>query len=265
MSRLPSGTIAFLFTDIEGSTRLWDQNPKAMQAAVEQHNILLVEAIESHGGHVFKIIGDEFQAAFTQPLHAVEAALAAQRALVAEDWGDVGEIKVRMGIHVGPGEVVSDDYAVSHTLNRVARVSAAGHGGQILLSGVAADLVRGLLPERVDLRDMGEHHFKGLSQPEHVYQILAPELPQDFPALKSLGIGALESTAPPAFLEEGATQPVRPLFVGRERQFNWCSILPRLSKDEAVPSSSPARPVWANRRCCRRSPTGLRKQYLNCW
>lgn len=145
MSKLPSGSIAFLFTDIEDSTRLWDQNPKAMRIAVERHNTLLVEAIESHRGHVFKVIGDEFQTAFTVPIEAVEAALAAQRALIAEDWGEVGAIKVRMGIHVGPGEVVDQDYAVSHTLNRAARVTAAGHGGHIFISGVAADMVRGLL------------------------------------------------------------------------------------------------------------------------
>ncbi|MGD9091963.1 MAG: adenylate/guanylate cyclase domain-containing protein, partial [Anaerolineales bacterium] len=186
MSKLPSGTITFLFTDIEGSTRLWDQNPKAMRLAVDRHNALLGEAIKSYGGYVFKIIGDEHQAAFRSALPAVEAALACQHALIAEEWGEVVEIKVRMGIHVGPGEVVGDDYAVSHTLNRVARISAAGHGGQILLSHVAADMVRGLLSEGVKLRDMGEHALKGLSQPEHIYQVVAPNLPQAFSPLKSM-------------------------------------------------------------------------------
>ncbi len=223
-TNLPEGTVTFLFTDIEGSTRLWDQNPKAMQIAVERHNTLLGEAIESHGGQVFKVIGDEFQAAFTSPLPAVGAALAAQRALVAEKWGAIGAIKVRMGIHVGPGEVVGDDYAVSHTLNRVARISAAGHGGQILLSHVVADMVRGLLPEGVNLRDMGEHAFKGLSQPEHIYQVVAPDLPQDFPPLRSITMPSPEITLGmeharlPTFLAQEVGDVTAPVFVGRERE-----------------------------------------------
>jgi predicted ATPase/class 3 adenylate cyclase len=217
MSKLPSGTIAYLFTDIEGSTRLWDQNPKTMKVAVERHHLILGEVIKTHGGQVFKIIGDEFQAAFPSPLPAVEAALAAQRALIAEDWGEIGQIKVRMGIHVGPGEAVGDDYAVSHTLNRVARVSAAGHGGQILLSLVAADMVRGLLPEGVCLRDMGRHTLKGLSQPEQIYQVLALDLPQDFLPLKSITAQPpetglkIERTGSPAFhsLQREGTSSVK--------------------------------------------------------
>ena len=150
-SDLPEGTVTFLFTDIEGSTRMWDRNPKRMKDALERHNLLVNEAIAAHGGRVFKIIGDEFQAAFTQPLQAVEAALAIQRALLAEDWGELGPLRVRMGVHVGPGQPSRTDYESSHTLNRVARICAAGHGGQILISHVAADMVRGLLSEGVQL------------------------------------------------------------------------------------------------------------------
>lgn len=231
MSKLPSGTIVFLITDIEGSTRLWDQYPKSMQIAIERHNTILMKAIKSLGGHVFKVIGDEYQAAFTSPLPAIEAALDAQRTLIAEEWGEIGAIKVRMGIHVGPGEVVGDDYASHHTLNRVARISGAGHGGQILLSHVVADMVRGLLPEGVYLRDMGEHTFKGLSQPEHIYQVVAPGLPQDFPPLKSLEIlppelsTSLGTVRLPAFLEqEEESERLEPVFVARKRELGQLDI-----------------------------------------
>jgi class 3 adenylate cyclase len=225
MSKLPSGTVVFLFTDIEGSTRLWDQYPKSMQSAIERHNTILGKAIKSLGGHVFKVIGDEFQAAFISPLPAIEAALDAQRTLIAEDWGEIGAIKVRMGIHVGPGEVAGDDYSSHHTLNRLARISGAGHGGQILLSHVVADMVRGVLPEGVHLEDMGEHTFKGLSQPEHIYQVVAPGLLQDFPPLKSLErlfpelSTNLGTERLPAFLEqEVESERLEPVFVARKRE-----------------------------------------------
>ena len=210
MTKLPSGTITFLFTDIEGSTRLWDQYPKAMQIAVERHNMILGEAIESHSGQVFKVIGDEYQAAFTSPLPALEAALVAQRSLSAENWGEVGEIKVRMGIHMGPGEVVGDDYAISHTLNRVARICAAGHGGQILISNVVADMVYDQLPTGVYLLDVGEHLLKGISHPEHIYQAAAPGLSIDFPPLRSLSV---ELSVPQHNLPAQVSS-----FVGRQRE-----------------------------------------------
>ena len=225
MSNLPSGTVVFLFSDIEGSTRLWDQYSKFMQKALEKHNTILRKAIETHGGQVFKFIGDEFQAAFLSPLPAIEAALEAQRALIAEEWGEIGAIKVRMGIHVGPGDVAGDDYTSHHTLNRLARISGAGHGGQILLSHVAADMVRGFLPEGVDLKDMGDYTFKGLSRPEHIYQIVAPDLPQDFPQLKSLETIPPEPSSPlrkfrqPAFLEtREEREREEPVFVARKKE-----------------------------------------------
>ncbi len=221
---LPGGTVTFLFTDIEGSTNLWDQNPKAMEVTLEQHNLLLQKAIAAHGGRVFKVIGDEFQAAFTQPLQAVEAALAAQRALLAEAWGETGPVRVRMGIHVGPGEVSGADYEASHTLNRVARINAAGHGGQILLSHVVADMVRGYLPQGVRLQDMGEHLLKGLSHPEHIFQVVAPDLRQDFPPLNSLETLPpktaleVEPARLPAFLALELEVSPTPVFVGREQE-----------------------------------------------
>jgi len=183
MSKLPTGTVTFLFTDIEGSTPLWERMPAAMQASLEQHNQILHTAIAAQGGQVFKTIGDAFQAAFALPSQAVAAALAAQRTLAAAAWGETGPLKVRMGMHLGPGVVRGKDYAATHTLNRVARIMSAGHGGQMLLSLAMAELLRGQLPEGAALKDLGEHFLKGLSQREHIFQLLVPDLPGDFPPL----------------------------------------------------------------------------------
>lgn len=186
MPQLPSGTITFLYTDIEGSTPMWDHNPQAMQASVERHNAILREAIEAHGGMIYKVIGDAFQAAFSMPPKAIEAAVAAQKALVSADWGESGPIRVRMGIHTGPAEASAGDYISSssnQTLNRVARIMAAGHGGQILVSLAVEELSRGRLPKEITLKDQGEHHLRGLNQPERLFQVLAPGLTEEFPPL----------------------------------------------------------------------------------
>jgi predicted ATPase/class 3 adenylate cyclase len=180
---LPSGTVAFLYTDIEGSTPLWENNFKEMTEASGLHNRILREAIEAHGGVVYKIIGDAFQAAFAIPAQAVAAAVAAQQGLAAANWGSTGPLRVRMGIHAGEAIAEEDDYATTHTLNRVARVMSAGHGGQILVSQAVAELARGALPTGVSLKDLGDFRMKGLSQPEHLYQVVTPDLPQDFPPL----------------------------------------------------------------------------------
>jgi predicted ATPase/class 3 adenylate cyclase len=186
-SELPSGTVAFLYTDIEGSTPLWEREPEQMRAALARHDAILRAAIAEQGGHVYKVIGDAFQAAFDVPARAVAAALAAQRALAGERWPTSGPIRVRMGLHVGPAEAEGDDYASTHTLNRVARVMSAGHGGQALLTLALAELVRERLPSGVTLRDLGRHRLKGLTQLEHLFQLVAPDLPADFPPLQSLG------------------------------------------------------------------------------
>ena len=182
---LPSGTVAFLFTDIEGSTRRWQQDARAMAAAVARHDVLLHEAIADQGGVVFKTVGDAFCAAFATAPPAIAAALAAQRALAVEAWGEIGEIRVRMGIHVGESEERDNDY-FGPAVNRVARLMSAGHGGQILLSLPAAELGRDTLPATVQLRDLGEHRLKDLSRPEHIFQLVAVDLPADFPALATL-------------------------------------------------------------------------------
>jgi len=184
MNRQPTGTVTFFFTDIEGSTRLWEQHPEAMRAALARHDALLRKAIESRGGFVFKTIGDGFCAAFSTAPVALETALAGQRALAAEDWGDT-PIRVRIGLHTGVANARGGDY-FGPALNRVGRIMAAGHGGQILLSLATQELVRDQLPADVNLRDMGERRLRDLIRPERLFQVLAPDLPESFPPLRTL-------------------------------------------------------------------------------
>ncbi len=186
MADLPTGMVTFLFTDIEGSTPLWEREPAQMRLALAHHDAIVRTAIAAQGGHTFKTIGDAFQAAFALPAQAVAAALAAQRALAAQPWETSAPIRVRMGVHVGPAVAEGNDYTTTHTLNRVARIMAAGHGGQILLSGEVADLVRRELPADVTVRDMGKQRMKGLTQQEHLFQVVAPDLPAAFPLLKTM-------------------------------------------------------------------------------
>lgn len=190
-SPLPEGTVTLLYTDIEGSTPLWESDPHAMERALKQHNRIIQAAIADHEGQVFKFVGDSFQAAFVEPSSAVQAAIAAQHSLTKVDWGIRGEIRVRMGIHTGVVEAIDDDYVPSHTFNRVARITSAGHGGQILLSLASAELIHHQLPEGVAVRDLGEHRLKGLSRPERIFQVIAPGLQQDFPPLITRSIQIL--------------------------------------------------------------------------
>jgi predicted ATPase/class 3 adenylate cyclase len=192
LAALPTGTVTFLFTDIEDSTQLWSQHPDGMPAALARHDILLREAIERHGGAVFKTVGDGFYAAFVTATDALAAALAAQRALQTERWGQVmgphaaqSTITVRMALHTGTAEIRDGDY-YGHTLNRVARIVAAGHGGQVLLSAATWELLRDHLPTDTTLRDLGAHWLKSLPRPEQIYQLVAAELPSDFPPLVTL-------------------------------------------------------------------------------
>src|SRR6266849_6022704 len=185
MSDLPTGTVTFLFTDIEGSTTRWEQYPEAMRTALARHDTLLRSVITAHNGFVFKMVGDAVYAAFALPADAVSAALAAQRAVAAEQWGEVGPLRVRMALHTGAAQSRDEDY-FGPTLNRVARVLSTGYGGQILLSVATLELVRDDLPAGVSVQDLGEHALKDLLRPEHVYQLTSPDLPAAFPPLKSL-------------------------------------------------------------------------------
>ena len=171
---LPTGTVTFLFTDIEGSTKLWEAHPEAMRLALARHDALLRAAIETNGGHVFKTIGDAFCAAFPTAPQALEAALSAQQSLKSMEAGDnnVLRLKVRMALHTGTAEERDGDY-FGQTLNRVARLLAIGHGGQVLLSQATCDL----LPDTAAVINLGLHRLKDLQQPEQVWQSVYPDLP----------------------------------------------------------------------------------------
>ena len=187
MPELPHGTVAFLFTDIEGSTLLWESDRKAMAASVRRHLVLLRAAIESHNGVLFKVIGDAVQAAFPTASDSVSAAIAGQRAVAAEPWPDeLGTLRVRMALHAG--EATPDDRGdyLSPALNRLARLLAVGHGGQILLTEAVRRLLDGQLADTVTLRDLGRHELRDLQEPEQVWQAIVPDLPDRFPPLKSL-------------------------------------------------------------------------------
>ncbi|HLO17204.1 MAG TPA: adenylate/guanylate cyclase domain-containing protein, partial [Anaerolineales bacterium] len=203
MGRLPSGTVTFLFTDIEDSTQLWEKHPEAMQDALAKHDSILREAIELHHGYVIKTTGDGIHSVFEKAIDAVNATLAVQRKLI-DPICDL-QIKVRIGLHTGEAELRSDDY-YGQALNRAARIMAAGHGGQILLSSVTAELAREHLPPDVSLLDLGEHRLKDLIRPEEIFQLLASDLPNTFPALKSLNF--LPNNLPSQLTS----------FIGRERE-----------------------------------------------
>jgi predicted ATPase/class 3 adenylate cyclase len=182
---LPTGTVTVLFTDIEGSTTRWESDPQAMSEALARHDTLLREAVESHGGFVFKTVGDAFCAVFHRADEAVACALAAQRALVREPWEAAGPLLVRMAIHSGAAEERDGDY-FGPPVNRVARLLSAGHGGQLLLSLASSELTRGQLPAGTGLRDLGRHRLKDLTEPEQIFQLVGDGLASSFPHLKTV-------------------------------------------------------------------------------
>src|SRR5215217_2818485 len=182
MADLPSGTVTFLFTDIEGSTAHWERDRPVMAEAVQRHLAVLDAAIQTHGGVHFKTIGDAVQAAFPTAPAAVAAAVDAQLALRAEDWGDLGPLRVRMAVHIGEATPRDGDY-IAPCLNRLARLLAVGYGEQVLLSEAARALADAALPPSCDLLDLGSHRLRDLLQPEHIYQLRGPGLVIDFPPL----------------------------------------------------------------------------------
>jgi predicted ATPase/class 3 adenylate cyclase len=190
MSSYPSGTVTFLFTDIEGSTLLSQLQPEAMKHALVRHHAILRAAIESNSGYVFQIIGDSLSAAFDNALNALNAALQSQRNLRDEPWGEIKPIQVRMGLHTGMVDITDGSmempYSGYSTLAFTQRIMSAAYGGQILLSGVTRELLERLLPADVTLRDMGEHHLKNVLHPIHLYQVITADLSADFPPLKTL-------------------------------------------------------------------------------
>ncbi len=179
---VPSGTVTFLFTDIEGSTRLWDEHPDQMADAIARHDLLARAAMKANHGHVFTTAGDSFAVAFSRADDAVAAAVSLQRLLAAEAWPHETPIRVRMGIHTGEATERDGDYFGS-SVNRTARLMSAGHGGQVLVSGTTIGL--GSL-SAAELVDLGEHRLKDLSEPLRVFQVLGADLKSDFPALRTL-------------------------------------------------------------------------------
>lgn len=182
---LPTGTVTFLFSDIEGSTERWEMHRDAMKVAVARHEKLVRQAILRYGGYIFKTAGDAFCSAFATASNAVNAALDAQRSLCTEDFSAVGGLRVRMGLHTGYAEERDADY-FGLAVNRVARLMAVGHGAQVLLSGACHALVQNEATGEAIFTDLGLHRLKDLADPEHVWQVTINGLPSDFPPLNSL-------------------------------------------------------------------------------
>jgi predicted ATPase/class 3 adenylate cyclase len=204
-----SATTTLLFTDIVGSTGLWEARPDVMSGALSRHDELMRSAITSCKGLVFKTVGDAFCAAFGTASDAVAAALAGQRALAAESWPDAVSLPVRMGLHSGVCEERDGDY-FGPTVNRTARLAAVAHGSQVIISQATAKLARTTLPRGTRLKDLGTHRLKDLTLPEHVFQLEADDLPTQFPPLRSLGN-----------LELGNNLPLQlTSFVGRRRELS---------------------------------------------
>ena len=234
----PSGTVTFLFTDIEGSTRLWQEQPEAMAIVHARHDAILREAIESNHGYVFQIVGDSFSAAFHNAVDGLNAAVKAQQLLsrMKDEGGMMNEdlsnknssftpalapgasvihpsslaLKVRMGLHTGAAEIskanANNPYEGYTTMASTQRVMSAAHGGQVLFSQTTYELLQNNFSENISLRDMGEHRLKDLRSPLRLYQLVAPELEQNFPPIKSLD--ALPNNLPQQLTS----------FIGREKE-----------------------------------------------
>lgn len=202
----PTGTITFLFSDIEGSTKLWDTYPSIMQVAVARHDALLRQAVQENHGYLFKTTGDGIAAAFSTAEQGLAMALAAQQALATEVWTEPVVLRSRMGLHTGAAQLRDGDY-FGPTLNRCARLMSAGHGGQILLSDATQELCRDVLPAYATLLVLGEHRLKDLIRPETIYQLIHPTLVEVFPALRTLNNPALPNNLPQQLTS----------FIGREK------------------------------------------------
>jgi len=213
----PSGVVTFLFTDVEGSTRRWEADADGMRVALAAHDEVLCKAIEAHGGWLFKHTGDGVCAAFASPRSAVDAAVAAQRAL---------ELPVRMGIATGEAELRGADY-FGAMLNRAARVMAAGHGGQVLVAESTAGLLTG-----VDLMDLGPRRLRDVPNPITVFQVNAPGLREDFPPLRTL------DPSP------GNLRPQATSFIGRESEAGEVQAAVKAHRLVTLTGVGGVRPGW---------------------
>jgi len=188
VSIIPVGTVTFLFTDLEGSTRSWEHQGPAMSKALARHDAIVRTSCSGNNGYVFKTLGDAFCVAFGAAHDALAAAIDLQLGLLAEDWHAMGmatPLSLRLALHTGPVETREGDY-FGPTLNRTSRLLATAHGGQSLLSEATAVMVREHLLGNMALKGLGEHRLKDLQRPESVYQLVCPPLPVDFPPLRSL-------------------------------------------------------------------------------
>jgi class 3 adenylate cyclase len=187
-AELPAGTVTFLLTDIEGSTRLWETGPEAMEVALQQHDRLLADVIAEHGGTVVisRGEGDSFFAVFHSAVSAVEAAGVCQLRLGREAWPTGTPLRVRMGLHTGEARVRGGDHVDHSPINRCARVRAAGHGGQVLLTKATSDLVAGYLGGGFGLKELGEFRLRDLAEPELIFQLTHADLPVDFPPIHTV-------------------------------------------------------------------------------
>jgi predicted ATPase/class 3 adenylate cyclase len=185
MTDLPSGTVTFLFSDIEGSTRLWEEHPDAMRDCLARHDEMMRAAVAEHDGVIVKTTGDGVHAAFPTAAGGVAAAIDAQRAITMSTWDAIGGLKIRIGVHTGEAEIRDGDYYGS-ALNRAARLMSVAYGDQIVVSALTEGLVRDALADGVELVDLGEHRLRDLPAPIHVFQVAHHELPREFPRLRSL-------------------------------------------------------------------------------
>lgn len=220
MEAFPSGTVTFLFTDIEGSTKLAQEHPEEMPALLARHNEILHQCIHDQNGYVFQVVGDSFSAAFHFASDALNAALTAQQSLQNEPWNPA-PIKVRMGIHTGTAQLTDENLYLGYTtLASSQRIMSAGHGGQVLLSGATYELICNSLPPNIELMDLGENQLKDLLRPEHLYQLNISGLQTNFPPLK---VSNNFRTNLPAQLTS---------FIGREKEVE--QIRNRLKKNRLV-------------------------------
>ena len=202
-----SAVTTYLFTDIEGSTRLWETEPEKMRPALARHDAIVREAVDSNRGTIVKMSGDGVHAAFADPLDAIHATLQLQRTLAELEATEGITLPVRCGMHAGVDERRDNDF-FGTSVNRAARIMSVAHGGQVLVSQAVAALVGDRLPAGVSLRDLGNVRLRDLASPERVHQVVHPQLRQDFPALRSL-------EARPNNLPQQVTS-----FVGRERELS---------------------------------------------
>jgi predicted ATPase/class 3 adenylate cyclase len=210
-SRLPTGIVTFLFTDIEGSTAMVQRLGRAVEDVFAEHDLIVRGAILAASGTVVRTEGDAFFAVFTSPAQAIEAAIAAQQSLQVHEWPKGEHVRVRMGAHTGEGRSGGDDY-VGIDVHRAARIAAAGHGGQILVSETTQSLAADSLRHRVSFRDLGRHRLKDLDSAQHIFQIVLPGSKSDFPPIRT---GGSPTTLPAEFSE----------FVGRDDEVSAVSRL----------------------------------------